>query len=160
MITQEYLKSILNYDPETGIFTNKVFRAPHGVKGASTGSKDTYGHLQIKIKGKLYRAHRLAWLYVYGSHPEGEIDHKNRIKDDNRIINLRECDARDNRRNTEVRKRNRLGVKGVDLRGRRYRAQIDTGKKKIHLGLFNTLEEAKLAYNEAAKKYHGEFACY
>lgn len=81
---QETLKSILKYDAFSGLFSWAVKRQKV-VVGSVAGSKNSLGYVQIKISGKLYHAHRLAWLYVYGYMPEKEIDHINRIRDDNRI---------------------------------------------------------------------------
>lgn len=75
--------------------------------------QNSLGYVQIKISGKLYHAHRLAWLYVYGYMPEKEIDHINRIRDDNRIANLREATSQLNSLNTGIYKNNTSGSKGI-----------------------------------------------
>ena len=75
MLTQAKLKEVLHYDPETGDFTWQVSTANCIKVGALAGSKDSYGYHKIAIKGKTYKAHRLAWLYTHGEFPEDAIDH-------------------------------------------------------------------------------------
>ncbi len=96
MLTQAELKAVLHYDPETGIFT----RYGHN----KCGSKTYQGYIGIGIKRKTYYAHRLAWLYMTGVWPSKEIDHKNRIRDDNRWVNLREATRSMQSRNRRDRK--------------------------------------------------------
>lgn len=99
------------------------------------------------------------WLYVYGKWPD-QIDHVNGKKDDNRIINLRETDHSGNQCNRFVQANNTSGYKGVNfhLRWKKWQARIGYGKKRVHLGYFQTKEEVYAAYCAAAPKYHGEFA--
>ena len=92
MITQEELKELLDYNPETGLFTWNVY---NNIKNKTTAGTFNDGYIQIKIKQKIYQAHRLAWLYVYGEWPKGQIDHINGIRDDNRIENLRDVTNRE-----------------------------------------------------------------
>jgi len=99
MLTQAELHQYLNYDPQTGIFTWKVKLSDKINIGQKTGCKNNRGYLLIKINKKLYRAHRLAWLYVYGYFPKFTIDHINRIKTDNRIENLRDVTIQENLKN-------------------------------------------------------------
>lgn len=113
-LTQEYLKSQLDYDPTTGVFTRKVSRSgKKGKKGEAAGGL-SYGYVNIRVGGKEYKAHRLAVLYMEGYLPEGPVDHRNRKRDDNRYSNLRpdvthQCQAR----NREKRSNNSTGVVGV-----------------------------------------------
>lgn len=96
LFTQQYLKSILTYDPLTGIFIwNKSGKIAGGVK---VGKNDGYWY--IMIERVTYRAHRLAWLYMYGYWPT-LVDHKNRVKTDNWIDNLRETTQSDNVKNSD-----------------------------------------------------------
>ena len=152
---QSELKSLLLYDPETGIFTWLVGQD----KGKKAGFKHCRGYLQQKIKTKKYLSHRLAWLYVYGEMPSGEIDHINGIRDDNRIINLRECSASQNQWNCTAQKNNTSGFKGVcwNKRAGKWHAQIMINLNKKHLGYFATAEQAGAAYQAKAKELHGEF---
>ena len=113
MITQDELKDLLHYNKETGDFTwiKPDTEAKIGVAGCYCN-----GYVVISIDGEAYYAHRLAWFYVYGVWPQIQIDHVNHIKDDNRLINLREATILDNQRNASKRKDNLSGVTGVSWR--------------------------------------------
>lgn len=164
--TQNELKEVLSYDPATGIFRWKV--AKHGGSGnkpipAGTiaGGVDKYGYRKIFLFGRTYRAHRLAWFYVYGVWPHGEVDHKKGDRDDNRIAKLREANKQNNQANSKLRASNQTGFKGVGspLRGRsKYPARITVNYKTIWLGSFDTPDAAHAAYVAAAAIYFGEFA--
>lgn len=156
-LTQEELKRVLHYDPETGIFTWRVSRRGNAGKakpGNRAGALQHKGYRQIGIYGVLYAEHRLAWLYITGSWPKHEIDHKNRIGTDNRWINLRDVTHAKNSRNVGIKDSNTSGIVGADLQTRKkgysWRATIRAGGQKIHLGTFKTLQEAKHAYQAAA----------
>lgn len=125
-LTQERLKELFHYDQNTGIFTRAKTVTYNSKRGDVSGYKDEFGYLQIQVDGRLYRAHRLAWLYVYGYLPENDIDHINRIGDDNRIKNLREVSRSCNNRNSGNSKANTSGVKGVSYakKIKKWRAQI------------------------------------
>ena len=158
MLTQTELKSLLHYDAETGIFTWKV-NGNKSVKIGNVAGNNTRGYLSISIKNKNYFLHRLAWLYVYGKLPDLDIDHINRIKNDNRIKNLREVSKSQNSQNQEKsHSTNKTGVLGVTINiknGRKsYRAIIGVNGKNIHLGYFKDLEQAKITYLKAKEIYH------
>jgi hypothetical protein len=147
MITQSELKQILHYCPETGVFT----RLNHGRK---VGKKLHNGYNRIVVLRKEYKAHRLAWLYVYGEFPKMHIDHINRIRNDNRIVNLREADYFLNRFNRGVEKissKNKSGITGVifNKKQNKWRAYIYKNYVNIYLGLFETKEEAGQARKDA-----------
>jgi hypothetical protein len=148
------LKELLHYDPSSGVFTWIVPK--RGTKISKiAGCIFDGGYRKIKIDGKDYKAHRLAWLYVYGNWPIGQIDHKNLVKDDNRICNLRDVTASQNQQNQLLAMaNNKLGVKGVSKKRNKFRAAIGVGKKKIHIGTFDTIEDAKKAYEIEAAKLH------
>jgi hypothetical protein len=149
----DYLRSILDYDPDTGIFTWLVDKSNRIKVGDVAGSKHSNGYIQIMIDGKNYFGHRLAWLHVYGYFPENQIDHINRDPGDNRIANLREVSNQCNLRNTGNRKNNTSGVKGVywhKLAGKWY-ARIKTNNKNKYLGYYEDFDEAVLARYEAEK---------
>lgn len=158
MITKERLKEVLSYDPETGIFTSLISRGSIKPGDVINGCK-SHGYLVTRIDDVLYRLHRLAWLYMYGEWPKGDTDHLNMIRDDNRIINLREATRSENMRNSIGRSNNLSGVKGVsfDKARNKWQAHISVNKTHIALGRFDTKERAANAYKNAAKNLHGEF---
>lgn len=153
MITLERLKEVLEYNPESGVW---VWRASsrRGWAGKVAGSISHWGYIEIRIDGRLYKAQRLAWLYMTGSWPRAGIDHKNLVQTDNRWVNLREATQSQNSANRRVHPKTKSGLKGVYPNGLRWEARI-SGK---YLGLFKTPEEAHAAYVVAAKARFGEFA--
>ena len=160
MITAERLRSVLSYDPRTGIFIWKQ-RKGRIRKGAIAGNRMPIGYVQIMVDNKNYTAHRLAWLYVYGKMPSSQVDHKNRIRDDNRIDNLRLATPRQNGANSWNEAHNSSGYKGVSFNRYtgRYEAYISLSGRKKHLGRFNTPVEAHRAYCKVARQVFGEFFC-
>ena len=154
-LTAEKLRSVLDYEPATGIFTWKVSTSRRVKVGDVAGCPDGGGYLRIKIQSRLYKAHRLAWLYTYGEWPEDQIDHINRNKTDNRIANLREVTNKQNGQNASKRSDNTSGHPGVGWhkQSAKWVAQIKHNQKLIHLGYFTTLEEAIAARKAAEKLY-------
>jgi hypothetical protein len=148
------LRELLNYDPATGIFTWKV-NTYRKLKGKKAGSTASNGYWDIRIDRSLYKAHRLAWLYVHGRWPADQIDHINGERADNRIENLRECSRAENMQNSPVRKDSQIGLKGVSTTpGGRYVASISANKAMYFLGTFDTPEEAHSAYVAAKEELH------
>lgn len=156
-LTQAYLKSVLDYDPESGLFKWK--RHSGRTKSTYVGSVTSKGYIYIKIDRTGYMAHRLAWLWVFGEFPPDQIDHINGKKDDNRIENLREATNTENVRGGKMRSNNTTGYKGVFLESRtgRYRARITINSKNINLGFYASAEEAAEARQKAAKLCFGQF---
>ena len=145
-ITQERLKELLHYDPETGVFTYLVSRRGSVKVGNRAGYKSN-GYLRIKIDGKAYLIHRLAWLYVYGDLPPMDIDHINGSRDDNRLINLRCATRSENIQNLRKhRSDNLLNKLGVSASGRMFKATIMLNGVKHYLGLYPTIEDAHNVY--------------
>ena len=159
MILREHLLAALHYAPETGTFTWLIGHGRGRTKGIGSvaGSLDWKGYRRIRIVRRAYRAHQLAWLYVYGQWPGMQIDHINRQKDDNRIENLRLVTPAQNKWNSAAPKTNRSGFKGVFRRGDRWIASMCTGGKRKHLGVFQTAEAAHEAYAAAERTHRGEF---
>jgi hypothetical protein len=157
----ERVREILSYDPGTGEFRWRMDRRGGVKDGSSAGTVNKQGYRIIRIDMGFYKAHRLAWFYVYGEWPNGFIDHINFDASDNRIVNLREASMAENQRNRGRQKNNTTGYKGVRFdkrwRGRWY-ARIVVNDNEIHLGSFATAEAARAAYAEAARRLHGEFA--
>ena len=154
-LTAEYLRSVLHYDPATGIFTRKVSTSTNAKVGAVAGCRGGRGYLRIQLQGRKYLAHRLAWLYVYGEWPEDQLDHINRNRSDNRRANLREVTNKQNLQNAGKRSDNTSGHPGIYWHKQRSKwvARIMHNQKHIHLGCFNTLEEAISARKAAEKLY-------
>jgi hypothetical protein len=146
-MTQEYLKSKLSYDKMSGIF--KWLNS-----GKKAGTVNTNGYLVITIDGKKHKAHRLAFFYENGYMPK-LIDHIDRNKLNNSIINLRDTTSSINQYNTSLQKNNSSGIKGVYFRKskNKFIAQIKLDKKNIHLGYFDNIEEASKARKLAELKY-------
>lgn len=162
-ITQEYLKTRLHYDPETGVFVWLKCRFISLI-GQPAGNY-TKGYITINLNYTGCLAHRLAWLYMTGEWPpkDKEVDHINRVRDDNRWCNLRLASGRENSCNNTKRKNTLHKYKGVclmkDTRKKPWEAYIRKDNKKKHLGYFYTEEGAAYAYNKAAQEIYGEFAC-
>ena len=154
MITVEELKLLLDYDASTGLFVWKSDRTTTVKKGDIAGT-NSYGYLVITIGGKRYSAHRLAWLYITGSHPIDQIDHVNGIRDDNRFLNLREVTNSENAKNSKHRINNTSGHIGVgfEIRGCKWVAIIKVEGKIISLGRYTDKNEAVEARKKAEIKY-------
>ena len=149
MLTQEELKEYFEYNKDTGVFIWKVSRG-QSKKGKIAGNLGNKGYIQIRLKGKSYQAHRLAWLYEFGSFPSVDLDHKDRDKTNNMISNLREVSSMQNSQNRSISTLNKTGVIGVMFlnekrRKKRYVAHIKHKGKNIRIGYFLTLEEATKA---------------
>jgi len=159
MITQEELKEILNYNPDTGIFT-WIKSDRYGWVGKSPKMRTGRRYIEILAKGKLYKAHRLAWLYVYGEFPQNELDHINNNTEDNRISNLREATRFENTRNTRTPSTNKSGYKGVYFNevNNRWVAQISCNGIQYYLGSFCVKEQAAEAVRAKREELHKEFA--
>ena len=152
VLTQSYLKSIMTYDAESGLFIWKVKRKK--VKQGSVVGTNGGHYLQCKIDGKTYRLHRLAWLYVYGYLPV-RLDHIDGNKLNNSISNLREVSSSENSKNLKRAKNNTSGVTGVGWHKARsmWRAYIIVGGKQVHLGNFVEYSEAVNARKNAEVLY-------
>ena len=159
MITQMILQTKLKYFADTGMFiwTEHNHQSHRGKPAGNRRKAD--GYIQIKIAGKLYLAHRLAWLYVFGVFPKHEIDHINRNKADNRIDNLREATRRENEYNKPRRKDNTSGYTGVTMckSSGRWIANIKRNGQQIYLGRFDTPSAAHEVYLIHAKEIQGLF---
>lgn len=155
-LTQSRLKELLHYDPETGAFT---WRGSIGRKiraGDKAGSRCGKGYWVIGFTRKYYKAHRLAWLYVHGRFPIGDIDHINGVRHDNRIVNLREATKAENGQNICKHRDNKSGFIGVSWHPatRKWRSRIRTNRKLKSLGLFDTPDAAYSAYLAAKAELH------
>lgn len=157
-LTQAVLKSFLEYDALTGVFTRvAVAHSSHAKVGDVAGSVDSHGYLRIYVDGRQYKAHRLAWMYLYGSWPLGEIDHIDHDKQNNAASNLRDVPRSVNQQNRASSTSSTSGLLGVisTPSGRRYVARIRVSGLSKHLGVYRSSRAAHLAY-VAAKRLHHE----
>lgn len=158
-MTREELTLRLDYDPDTGIFTQRTLapQVNNTKVGGVAGCLNPKGYRTIKVAGKGYRAHRLAWLWSTGSFPPSDmvIDHINGDRDDNRLCNLRLATHAENRLNSKPRK----GVKGVHWAEdrKKWRVIVNIGGKNRYFGQYEDFELAELVAREVREKYHGEF---
>lgn len=153
-LSQAYLKSILHYDPDTGVFTRLLSK--NGWKaGEVAGGGDGRGYIVLDINNIAYRAHRLAFLYMEGSFPRAQVDHINGKKDDNRWVNLRDVSQSENQRNASRRRNNTSGCMGVSMQKAtgRWLAYISTNGQRKHLGTFADISAA-IASRKAAEIAH------
>ncbi len=148
MITQARLRELFFY--KQGKLLRKI-----GVKGSPAfteiGTRKPRGYMVAVVDRKMYRVHHLVWMYHYGYFVP-ELDHINRQRDDNRIENLRSCTHSQNLGNARARVHKYKGVTFCKTT-QKWRAQLNG-----HLGRFDTMEQAALAYNVAATNHFGEFA--
>lgn len=158
-LTVQELKEHLFYNEVTGNFTRLIKSKKVNIGDVAGTNKD--GYININVKGFLFRAHRLAWLYVYGEFPTSSIDHINHCKNDNSIKNLRLADYSKNSFNRYESKANTSGQKGVsyDKVRNKYKVEAQLNGIKKFLGRFNNFDDACIAYNNFAKAHHGEFYC-
>lgn len=154
-LTHEYLLSVFRYDPDSGLFMRK--NSHYGSNGNMVSAgifNKTSGYIVLTVFGRQYKAHRLAWFYVHGEWPQGEIDHINGDRSDNRIMNLRVATSLENKQNRGFDTRNTTGFMGVYRSGKKWRASIGYAKKRHDLGAFDTPEMAHDAYLTAKANMH------
>lgn len=144
MLTQAKLKELLFYDSGTGLFVRQVKTCNTVRIGDIAGSINKLGYVVISVLNKPYLAHRLAWLYMFGEFPKGEVDHINRDKSDNRITNLRDVGRSQNSINTPVRAHSQIGHKNIkfDKRDSKYSVIFTRNHEVLSLGAFPNLELA------------------
>jgi hypothetical protein len=154
MLTQKILKELLHYFPDTGDFTWLATRGKARV-GAKAGYLSKAGYIQLGVNGKLYFAHRLAFLYMTGEFPELEVDHIDHCPSNNAWSNLREVSHQENGRNQSISKSNKSGYNGVYwcVRSKKWHTQIAIDGKTVHLGYHAELENAVIARDAANIEY-------
>lgn len=150
------LREVLNYDPETGIFTWKSRSGRKCKIGGAAGSITVEGYCAIRIDHVRIQAHRLAIAYVEGAFPSNYVDHRNGVRSDNRYSNLRHATTGQNHQNRALPRHNTSGYMGVTLEGgsRPWVARISRQKETVWLGRFDTPQEAHAAYLAAKKHIH------
>jgi len=156
-LSQDELKRALDYNPDTGIFTWRKKMARRVKVGAVVGHSRK-GYLRVQLYGKFHNLHHLAWFYVYGEWPKGQIDHINGARDDNRVENLRDVDQNVNQRNAKQRKDNKSGITGVSWAANcnKWMAYITVDGKRTTLGFFTDKYRAA-SVRHLAMELHGGF---
>jgi len=145
-------RALFNYDPDTGIVTRAI---PIGQTkaGAEVGTVNGRGYLIATVQRRIFQVSRLIWIMVNGAIPDGMlVDHINRDTTDNRLANLRLLDVSGNTHNSKAKT---IYGKGVNKFRNRWRSYIKINGKTKHIGMFDTPEEASLAYNEVAFNHYG-----
>jgi len=159
LLTYEAASEFIRYCPNTGVFYRfKRLKRRTEIKIAGTVYKENY--IEITIKGRRYRAHRLAFLLMTKSWPKGYVDHIDRNGKNNRWCNLRQATPSENMMNRSIQKNSATGVPGVCWmrKNKRWRAYIKVNREYIHLGLHRNIDDAINARHEAEEKYFGEFS--
>lgn len=156
MLIPEDIGDFISYDPITGIFTWRVKRRGSAVAGKQAGTIDSNDRLRLRLRGRAYRAYRVAWFLMTGDQPPPLIDHADRNTLNNSWSNLRSATISQNAANIASR---RKGLKGVTLLPHgKYQAQIKKHGVGFYLGSFDTEAEANAAYAAKAAELFGEFA--
>lgn len=156
-LTFSKLRQALHYDPDTGVFT---WRAGPGFRrdldGKTAGCcQGPDGRIELMVSYVNYKAHRLAWLYMTGRWPLGEIDHRDGDPSNNKWSNLREVSRGVNQQNLRrAHKDSSTGLLGVVPRDGRFRAVICMNRKRHHLGTYDTPEAAHAAYVRGKRRLH------
>lgn len=152
MLTHTRLVDLLSYNPGTGVLAWMKPRRGQPAPGTEAGAVKADGYRAIKVDGRFYKAHRLAWFYAHGAWPPDQIDHVNRDKTDNRLANLRLATNVQNHRNKGCYQSNRSGVAGVRPVANKFQAYITHLGRRIHLGKFDSLFDAVAARKSAENK--------
>jgi hypothetical protein len=159
--SQDELRSIFDYDPETGLFSWRINTRNGKAKiGGRAGFAHVSGYWHIKIDGRTFKAHRLAFVWMTGELPSEDVDHIDLDKGNNRWANLRAATRSENRANTRLSSSNTSGLKGVSWfkTCSKWRAQIKKRGRSTDLGLYDCPAAAHFAYIIASKEAFGNFA--
>jgi hypothetical protein len=167
MITQTRLKELFNYDPLTGVLTNRIARSNNNKVGDTAGSLDlshhgrSNGYWRVSVDGKRHYSHRLIWLIAYGNAVDSglEIDHINGDTSDNRLSNLRLSTPSENGQNQQMRTNNKSGYKGVCWESSREKwlATCQINGKNHRIGRFDSKADAIAAHSSFAEAHQKEF---
>lgn len=152
-ITQTNLLTIFTYDEVSGALTHR-YTTVSGFQGELATFDHQRGYLSVCIGKKQYLAHRIIYLMKTGKWPN-HVDHINHIKKDNSWVNLRNVSQETNNRNMPQQGNSSTGVVGVSLHKPtgKYRAYVSVKSKAKHLGLFDSISDAKIAREAANKQY-------
>lgn len=151
----ERLRNLFSYDEASGTLFWLVRKGKRRA-GEAAGYTMRNGYVMVRVDTHFIPAHRLIWCFCNGTWPADEIDHKNGVRSDNRIDNLREATRSENLQNHGLSPRNTSGFSGVtwEKRTRKWLVSIKVNKKRIHLGRFTNLAEAAVVRAEAKAKHH------
>jgi hypothetical protein len=156
VIDQETVRKLFHYDAESGILLWRYGNGKNVKPWQQAKSLNGQGYCTVKVNGTNYRVHRLIWLYVYGDFPKEDIDHKNRIRNDNRLCNLRAVSRTDNCQNISLPNHNKsghIGVSWFDLR-KTWTVYVKVNKKNKWLGYYKNLDDAIAARKAGEKQYY------
>jgi hypothetical protein len=155
MIDQETVKKLFHYDAESGMLLWRNSNGRNVKPWQEAKALNGHGYYTVKINGTSYSVHRLIWLYVYGSFPNKYIDHKNRVRSDNRLCNLRDVNSTDNAQNISLPSHNKSGHIGVSwIKSHNcWTVFVKVNKKNNWLGYYKNLDDA-VATRKAGEKQH------
>lgn len=157
MITVDEVRKFFTYNPKTGELRWAVPK--QSVLPGSLAGTDCQGYIRVKVDNKLYYAHNLIWLFVHGEWPPIQLDHKNRVRNDNRLLNLRPATTEQNRHNSVTPKNNTSGVKGVHWRADKKRWAVEVYCNKVRYRSFHKTFEAAVAEVQTVRaRVHKDFA--
>lgn len=154
-------RRLFSYDPANGHVTWRVGNGRSVRAGDRAGCVDnSSGYRRIGYRGTFYSEHRIVWMLHYGENPPPILDHANRIRHDNRIVNLRSASSADNARNKSILSANKSGVAGVywSVEHKKWKAQISVKGKRIFLGLHDDISAAKAVRLQAERVHFGAFS--
>ena len=153
------MKEYMDYNRDTGVFTWIKHRCQTATTGRQVTCRCPKGYVILGWNGRYYKAHHVAWWWVTGEMPDGELDHINNIRDDNRFCNLRPASSAQNNHNRLKPNNNTSGVKGVNWHKhqKRWVARIAVNGKRVHVGYFDDIAEAEIAVRGAREQLHGGF---
>lgn len=149
-MTPERARELFSYEPDTGVLR---WRERHGSggrlpAGAVVRGADRKGYLRVTADGRTHRVNRLAWMILHGRAPDGDIDHINGVKDDNRAVNLRDVSRAVNLQNKPA--------AGVRKEAGAWCASIKANGARHYLGRFRCFGKAVTARKEAERLFHPE----
>jgi hypothetical protein len=155
MIDQETVKKLFHYDAESGMLLWRNGNGRNVKPWQEAKAPNGQGYYTVKINGTSYRVHRLIWLYVHGNFPDKYIDHKNRVRNDNRLCNLRDVNTTDNAQNISLPSHNKSGHIGVSwIKSHNcWTVFVKVNKKNKWLGYYKNLDDA-VAVRKAGEKQH------
>lgn len=160
-LTQDRVKELFSYDPVTGLLTRLVSVGTAKAGTVITGGRDRDGYMKIAIDRCTHQVHRVVWLYMTGSLPIHQIDHRDHARSNNKWLNLREATVAQNTRNSKIRCTNSSGVKGVYWckATKKWRGEVKHDGKREY-SYFDDLADADRFVSKLREIRHLEFSCH